>query len=168
MIDSSNNSNKNKKILNKIKNKVQKKGQEEQDFEQTYGKDIQQFLDDSEWDIDSFNKISLSSKDNVSADEDDFGFKVDFKLSAIEQAYIRGANLKISKTVNRNSKGRVMRSMTNITGSKTVKNVNHQNIQQTSSAGIKKGSPLRQLIGLPSKELNTNQEPIVQTKTMIE
>jgi hypothetical protein len=33
MIDSSNNSNKNKKILNKIKNKVQKKGQEEQDFE---------------------------------------------------------------------------------------------------------------------------------------
>ena len=104
----------------------------------------------------------------MSADEDDFGFKVDFKLSAIEQAYIRGANLKISKTVNRNSKGRVMRSMTNITGSKTVKNVNHQNIQQTSSAGIKKGSPLRQLIGLPSKELNTNQEPIVQTKTMIE
>ena len=39
-----------------------KKGMKDGDFEQMFGKDIDQFLEDSEWDIESMDKVSQYSR----------------------------------------------------------------------------------------------------------
>jgi hypothetical protein len=49
----------------KKKNKVSKKtkgGGMDADFEKMFGKDIDEFLEDSDWDIESFGKMSNFSK----------------------------------------------------------------------------------------------------------
>ena len=42
--------------------KQRKAGMKDGDFEQMFGKDIDQFLEDSEWDIESMDKVSHYSK----------------------------------------------------------------------------------------------------------
>lgn len=57
---------------------------QEPDYEKVYGKDIDQFLDDSEWDIDNFQleKVSQSSDDIQEK------VKTDLKLAAMEKKYL--------------------------------------------------------------------------------
>ncbi len=43
-------------------NQSQKRGINDADFEQMFGKDIDQFLEDSEWDIESQDKVSQGSR----------------------------------------------------------------------------------------------------------
>jgi hypothetical protein len=44
------------------KKKAKKRGINDADFEQMFGKDIDQFLEDSEWDIESQDKVSQGSR----------------------------------------------------------------------------------------------------------
>lgn len=61
----------------------QKRGINDADFEQMFGKDIDQFLEDSEWDIESQDKVSQGSRGSrnslVNAQ----------KLKAMEKVYLK-------------------------------------------------------------------------------
>lgn len=52
--------------MNDIRKKKAKKarqvGMKDGDFEKMFGENIDQFLEDSEWDVDSFDKMSHMSK----------------------------------------------------------------------------------------------------------
>lgn len=45
------------------------------DFEQMFGKDIDQFLEDSEWDIESLDKVSHNSRDSARSAANEFKLK---------------------------------------------------------------------------------------------
>ena len=49
-----------------------------------YGKDIDQFLEDSEWDIDNFNLDKSQSSDDVQ-----HKVSTDLKLAALEKYYMQ-------------------------------------------------------------------------------
>lgn len=53
---------KSKKPLRNNNTQSQKKGINDADFEQMFGKDIDQFLENSEWDIESQDKVSQGSR----------------------------------------------------------------------------------------------------------
>jgi hypothetical protein len=55
----------------------------EPDFEQIYGKDVDEFLDDSEWDIDNFQLDGNKSREEVPNN-----FSEDLGISAIEKYYL--------------------------------------------------------------------------------
>ena len=50
------------------------------DVEQMFGKDIDQFLEDSEWDIESIDKVSRNSRDSAANE---------MKLKQMEKLYLR-------------------------------------------------------------------------------
>ena len=55
----------------------------EGDFEKMFGKDIDQFLEESEWDIDSYEKMSQFSKASGRNSQNDM------KLKAMEKVYLQ-------------------------------------------------------------------------------
>jgi len=52
-------------IRRKKAKKARKIGMKDGDFEKMFGENIDQFLEDSEWDVDSFDKMSHTSKNTV-------------------------------------------------------------------------------------------------------
>lgn len=71
----------------KRKHKIQSAEGEDLDFEKVYGKDIEQFLDDSEWDIDSFDKVSLS--DGGDGKNEPMAGRMT-EVMTLEQAFLKG------------------------------------------------------------------------------
>ena len=52
------------------------------DFEKMFGENIDQFLEDSEWDVDSFDKMSHVSKNSAQSAQNQM------KLKAMEKVYL--------------------------------------------------------------------------------
>lgn len=76
------------------------------DFEQMFGKDIDQFLEDSEWDIQSIDKVSQYSKGSAN--------KNDSKLKQMEKLYLKrhevqGENRSHSQAGRRGSPSKAVR-----------------------------------------------------------
>lgn len=67
----------------KAKGKKPKKGMKDGDFEQMFGKDIDEFLEDSQWDIESFDDDKVSHYSRAS------GRSGAQKLRAIEKTYLQ-------------------------------------------------------------------------------
>jgi len=61
----------------------QKRGINDADFEQMFGKDIDQFLEDSEWDIESQDKVSQGSRGSRAS------LANAQKLKAMEKVYLK-------------------------------------------------------------------------------
>lgn len=53
------------------------------DFEKMFGKDIDQFLEDSEWDIESMDKVSQYSKGSNASKQNEM------KLKQMEKLYLK-------------------------------------------------------------------------------
>lgn len=53
------------------------------DFEQMFGKDIDQFLEDSEWDIESMDKVSHYSRGSAGSNQNEM------KLKKMEKLYLK-------------------------------------------------------------------------------
>ena len=63
---------------------MKKKGNmKDGDFEKMFGKDIDQFLEDSDWDIESFDKMSQFSRGTARSAANDL------KLKAMEKVYLQ-------------------------------------------------------------------------------
>lgn len=60
-----------------------KRGMQDGDFEQMFGKDIDQFLEDSEWDIESLDKVSHNSRDSGRSAANEL------KLKQMEKLYLK-------------------------------------------------------------------------------
>jgi len=69
-------------IRRKKAKKARKVGMKDGDFEKMFGENIDQFLEDSEWDVDSFDKMSQTSKNTTQS------VKNDMKLKAMEKTYL--------------------------------------------------------------------------------
>jgi len=52
-------------IRKKKAKKARQVGMKDGDFEKMFGENIDQFLEDSEWDVDSFDKMSHASKNSA-------------------------------------------------------------------------------------------------------
>jgi hypothetical protein len=52
-------------IRRKKAKKARKIGMKDGDFEKMFGENIDQFLEDSEWDVDSFDKMSRTSNNTA-------------------------------------------------------------------------------------------------------
>jgi hypothetical protein len=63
--------------------KARKAGMKDGDFEQMFGKDIDQFLEDSEWDIESMDKVSHLSKGSGTSAQNEA------KLKQMEKLYLK-------------------------------------------------------------------------------
>ena len=63
--------------------KARKAGMKDGDFEQMFGKDIDQFLEDSEWDIESMDKVSHYSKGSGEDHQNEQ------KLKQMEKLYLK-------------------------------------------------------------------------------
>lgn len=63
--------------------KNRKGGMKDGDFEQMFGKDIDQFLEDSEWDIESMDKVSHYSKGSGASHQNEM------KLKQMEKLYLK-------------------------------------------------------------------------------
>lgn len=63
--------------------KARKAGMKDGDFEQMFGKDIDQFLEDSEWDIESMDKVSHYSKGSGTSAQNEA------KLKQMEKLYLK-------------------------------------------------------------------------------
>jgi len=63
--------------------KERKTGMKDGDFEQMFGKDIDQFLEDSEWDIESMDKVSHYSKGSNASRQNEH------KLKQMEKLYLK-------------------------------------------------------------------------------
>lgn len=80
--------------------KQRKGGMKDGDFEQMFGKDIDQFLEDSEWDIESMDKVSQNSRDSVGSR------KNELKLKQMEKLYLKRLEAQGSSPVVKNQKNR--------------------------------------------------------------
>lgn len=69
-------------IRRKKAKKARKIGMKDGDFEKMFGENIDQFLEDSEWDVDSFDKMSHTSKNTAQS------HKNEMKLKAMEKNYL--------------------------------------------------------------------------------
>lgn len=69
-------------IRRKKAKKARKVGMKDGDFEKMFGENIDQFLEDSEWDVDSFDKMSENSKGTTQS------AKNEMKLKAMEKTYL--------------------------------------------------------------------------------
>lgn len=63
--------------------KERKTGMKDGDFEQMFGKDIDQFLEDSEWDIESMDKVSHYSRGSNASRQNEH------KLKQMEKLYLK-------------------------------------------------------------------------------
>jgi hypothetical protein len=70
------------------------------DFEQMFGKDIDQFLEDSEWDIESMDKVSHNSRDSAGSR------KNEMKLKQMEKLYLKRLEAQGSSPGAKNFKSR--------------------------------------------------------------
>lgn len=77
-------------IRRKKAKKARKIGMKDGDFEKMFGENIDQFLEDSEWDVDSFDKMSRTSGQTAQS------HKNEMKLKAMEKNYL--ANLEKQKS----------------------------------------------------------------------
>lgn len=69
-------------IRRKKAKKARKIGMKDGDFEKMFGENIDQFLEDSEWDVDSFDKMSRTSNNTAQS------HKNEMKLKAMEKTYL--------------------------------------------------------------------------------
>ena len=60
--------------------KGKKTGMKDGDFEKMFGKDIDEFLEDSDWDIESFDKMSQNSRASKASGA--------HRLKAMEKVYL--------------------------------------------------------------------------------
>lgn len=63
--------------------KQKKGGMKDGDFEQMFGKDIDQFLENSEWDIESMDKVSQNSRGSAGSRQNEM------KLKKMEKLYLK-------------------------------------------------------------------------------
>jgi hypothetical protein len=69
-------------IRRKKQKKARKIGMKDGDFEKMFGENIDQFLEDSEWDVDSFDKMSHASGQTAQSHRNEM------KLKAMEKNYL--------------------------------------------------------------------------------
>jgi hypothetical protein len=84
--------------------KARQVGMKDGDFEKMFGENIDQFLEDSEWDVDSFDKMSHASKNSAQSAQNQM------KLKAMEKVYLsrietqnQGSNLRATQQNQSNS-----------------------------------------------------------------
>jgi hypothetical protein len=78
----------------KTKNKQRKlKGGGDPDFEKMFGKDIDEFLEDSDWDIESFDNMSHYSKGTSRS-----ALGQDGKIRGLESIYLQRIETSMKKT----------------------------------------------------------------------
>ena len=76
---------KRKKIAKARRDKEKGKVTKDADFEKMFGKDIDEFLEDSEWDIESIDKMSQFSKGSKNT----FRISQASKLKGLEKVYLQ-------------------------------------------------------------------------------
>ena len=70
------------------------------DFEQMFGKDIDQFLENSEWDIESMDKVSQNSRGSAGSRQNEM------KLKKMEKLYLKRLEAQGSSPATKKIKGR--------------------------------------------------------------